>query len=41
MLTYGVGMDDALLHAGLYGFNGILVGLCLATFAFQVCCLSS
>jgi urea transporter len=25
-------MDCALLHSGLFGYNGILVGLCLATF---------
>ena len=27
-----LGMDSSLLHSGLYGYNGILVGLCLATF---------
>ena len=27
-----LGMDDGLLHSGLYGYNGILVGLCFATF---------
>ena len=27
-----LGMDNGLMHSGLYGYNGILVGLCLATF---------
>jgi len=27
-------MDSALLHSGLYGYNGILVGLCIATFHY-------
>ena len=27
-----LGMDSGLLHSGLFGYNGILVGLCLATF---------
>jgi hypothetical protein len=26
-----LGMDPALLHSGLYGYDGLLVGLCIAT----------
>src|SRR6476646_2563102 len=30
--AHALGIDRGLLHAGLYGFNGVLVGLALATF---------
>ena len=31
-LAYVLGMDQGLIHSGLFGYNGILVGLALATF---------
>src|SRR6478609_1162658 len=32
LAAHALGIDRGLIHAGLYGFNGVLVGLALATF---------